>query len=74
MIIVFLISVGESMNPDNGSGASIFGIGLVFYIGFGLLIVGVFVMLYLRARHPAFFRGETLPRSTPTSTAPSSVS
>ncbi|MGW5525272.1 APC family permease [Gordonia sp. NPDC003950] len=74
LIIVFLISVGESMNPDNGSGASIFGIGLVFYIGFGLLIVGVFVMLYLRARHPAFFRGETLPRSTPASTVPSSVS
>ncbi|WHU45237.1 APC family permease [Gordonia sp. L191] len=70
LIVVFVISVGESMNPDNGSGASIFGIGLVFYIGFGLLAVGAVVMLYLRARHPAFFRGETLPRTTPEESAP----
>lgn len=55
------------MNPDNGSGASIFGVGLVFYIGFGLLVLGLFVMLYLRVRQPAFFRGETLPRSLPNS-------
>ena len=55
------------MNPDNGSGASIFGVGLVFYIGFGLLVLGLFVMLYLRMRQPAFFRGETLPRSLPVS-------
>ncbi len=65
LIAVFIISVGESMNPDNGSGASIFGIGLVFYIGFGLLVLGVFVMLFLRWRQPAYFRGETLPRSVP---------
>lgn len=65
LIVVFVISVAESMNPDNGSGASVFGIGLVFYIGFGLLLVGVVVMLYLRARQPAFFRGETLPMTTP---------
>ena len=67
LIVVFVISVGESMNPDNGSGASIFGVGLVFYIGFGLLVLGLFVMLYLRMRQPAFFRGETLPRSLPVS-------
>ncbi|GAA3688518.1 APC family permease [Gordonia hankookensis] len=65
LIAVFVISVGESMNPDNGSGASIFGIGLVFYIGFGLLLLGAVVMLVLRASHPDFFRGRTLPRSTP---------
>lgn len=70
LIVVFVISVGESMNPDNGSGASIFGIGLVFYIGFGLLAVGAVVMIYLRARHPAFFRGETLPRTTPEESVP----
>lgn len=65
LIAVFVVSVGESMNPENGSGASIFGIGLVFYIGFGLLLFGVVVMLVLRAIAPAFFRGEVLTRSTP---------
>ncbi|MFT4087053.1 MAG: APC family permease [Gordonia sp. (in: high G+C Gram-positive bacteria)] len=62
---VFVISVKESLNPDNGSGTSIFGISLVFYIGFGLLIVGAVLMIFWRARHPAFFRGETLSRDTP---------
>ncbi|MFW0790018.1 APC family permease [Gordonia sp. CPCC 205333] len=67
LLSVFVVSVKESLNPDNGSGAQIFGIGLVFYIGFGLLIVGAVLMLVMRAVSPAFFRGETLPRSTPES-------
>ena len=34
LILVFGISVkGESLDPENGSGASLFGIGLIFYIG-----------------------------------------
>ncbi|MGV9714108.1 APC family permease [Gordonia sp. NPDC003424] len=63
LLVVFVISVGESMNPANGSGASIFGIGLVFYIGFGVLAIGAVLMLVMRTAQPAFFRGETLPRS-----------
>ncbi|GEE02143.1 amino acid transporter [Gordonia spumicola] len=65
LITVFVISVRESLNPDNGSGASIFGIGLVFYIGFGLLLLGVVLMLVWRAVNPAFFKGETIRRSRP---------
>ncbi|MFC9518459.1 APC family permease [Nocardiaceae bacterium NPDC056970] len=65
LIIVFVISVGESMNPENGSGAEIGGLGLVFYMGFGLLALGVVLMFVMRARQPAFFRGEVLTRSTP---------
>ncbi|MGW6377530.1 APC family permease [Rhodococcus sp. NPDC055112] len=65
LLVVFVISVGESMNPDNGSGTAIGGIGLVFYLGFGLLVLGAVLMLVMRARNPAFFRGETLTRSTP---------
>ncbi|GAA1105746.1 APC family permease [Tsukamurella strandjordii] len=63
LAIVFAISVQESLDPANGSGASLFGIGIVFYIGFGLLLLGAALMLVRRATHPAFFRGETLRRS-----------
>ncbi|MBU9763881.1 APC family permease [Mycobacterium sp. TNTM28] len=62
---VFVIAVGESMNPENGSGAAIGGIGLVFYIGFGVLILGAVLMLIWRTRSPAFFQGETLRHDTP---------
>ncbi|BBY87592.1 APC family permease [Mycolicibacterium tokaiense] len=59
---VFVISVKESMNPDNGSGASLGGIGLVFFLGFGLLALGAVLMGVMRTRSPAFFRGQTISR------------
>ena len=62
---VFIISVVESMDPENGSGAVIGGIGLVFILGVGLLLLGVVLMLVWRWRNPAFFRGETLRHDTP---------
>lgn len=62
---VFVISVQESMNPENGSGAAIGGIGLVFFMGFGILLLGVVLMLIWRSRSQEFFRGETLHRDTP---------
>ena len=65
LLVVFAISVVESMNPENGSGTAIGGIGLVFYMGFGLLALGVVLMFVMRARSPEFFRGEVLNRSTP---------
>ncbi|GAB07219.1 amino acid permease [Gordonia amarae] len=69
LIAVFIISVGESLDPENGSGASLFGIGLIFYIGFGLLIVGAILMVIMRIKRPAFFVGETLRRTTPEQSA-----
>ncbi|WP_304116875.1 APC family permease [Mycolicibacterium bacteremicum] len=62
---VFVIAIGESMNPENGSGAAICGIGLVFFIGFGILALGAVLMLVMRARRPDFFLGRTLRRDTP---------
>lgn len=53
------------MNPENGSGAAIGGIGLVFFMGFGILLLGVVLMLIWRSRSQEFFRGETLHRDTP---------
>ena len=60
---VFVISVGESMNPENGSGASIGGIGLVFYMGFGILLLGAVLMVIWRFRSPDFFEGLTMAES-----------
>jgi hypothetical protein len=51
--------------PGNGSGGSIFGLGTVFVLGVGILLLGVVVMFVLQARSPAFFRGETLKQDTP---------
>ena len=62
---VFVISIVESMNPENGSGAEIGGIGLVFFIGFGILALGAVLMLVMRAQRPDFFTGQTLRRETP---------
>ncbi|AEF41162.1 Amino acid transporter, putative [Hoyosella subflava DQS3-9A1] len=63
LLIVFVISVIESFDPEIGSGASIGGIGLVFFLGFGVLAFGGVLMVIMKQRHPDFFRGETLPRS-----------
>lgn len=64
LLAVFVISIEESMDPDNASGASIGGIGLVFFLGFGILLLGAILMVVMRFRSPAFFRGETLNRET----------
>ena len=34
-------------------------------LGLGMIMLGVVVMLVMRARQPAFFRGETLRKDTP---------
>lgn len=63
---VFVISIVESLDPEtSGSGTSILGMGLVFVIGFGLLVVGAILMIAWRFHSPGFFRGETLTRDTP---------
>ena len=55
----------DTLDPAYGSGSSVFGVGSVFVIGIGLLLLGAVLMLAWRARHPAFFRGETLRQDTP---------
>ena len=62
---VFLVTLRDSASPDYGSGASIGGVGLVLILGLGLILLGVVLMLVMRARQPAFFRGETLRKDTP---------
>jgi hypothetical protein len=47
--------------PDYGK-TTIFGIGGVFVIGIGALLLGGVLMLVYRMVAPPFFRGQTLPR------------
>ncbi|MCH9668452.1 MAG: APC family permease [Actinomycetia bacterium] len=65
LLTVFVITLRDSASPDYGSGASIGGVGLVLILGLGLIVIGVAFMLIMRARQPAFFRGETLRKDTP---------
>ena len=62
---VLLITLRDAASPDYGSGASIFGIGLVLILGVGLILLGLVLMLVWRSVSPAFFRGETLHKDTP---------
>lgn len=54
------------MNPAFGSGSSVFGVGLVFCLGVGIILLGVVVMLLIAWHRPGFFQGETLRQDTPT--------
>ncbi len=65
LLLVFVVSVRESMDPRHGSGASIAGVGLVFYLGYGILSLGAVLMVVMRVRQPGFFLGHTLTPSTP---------
>lgn len=62
---IFVKTLVDAWSPDYGSGSSVGGIGSVFVIGVGVLLLGVVVMEILRARSPRFFRGEVLKVDTP---------
>ncbi|MDN3292989.1 APC family permease [Streptomyces ficellus] len=62
---VFAQTLYDIRDPAYGSGSSVFGIGSVFVIGVGLLLLGVVLMLVMQRRSPAFFRGEVLTKETP---------
>lgn len=61
--VLFVTTLVDSLDPAYGSGSNVAGVGLVFILGMVILLSGVVVMLVMRRRLPAFFRGETLPRS-----------
>jgi amino acid transporter len=62
---VFVKLVIDTTDPAYGSGGAIFGLGTVFVLGVGVLLLGVVVMLVWQSRSPSFFRGETLAHDTP---------
>ena len=65
---IFVKLVIDTADPEYGSGGSVFGLGTVFVLGVGVLVLGVVVMFVWQARAGAFFRGETLQPDTPTIT------
>lgn len=67
---VFAKTLYDMWDPAYGSGSAVFGVGSVFVIGVGLLLVGVVIMLVMQRRSPAFFRGEVLTRDTPSLVVP----
>ena len=62
---VFVQTSLDSMDPAFGSGSSVFGTGLVFLLGVGIILLGVVTMLLFAWRQPGFFRGETLRQDSP---------
>ncbi|WP_435240352.1 APC family permease [Streptomyces cucumeris] len=62
---VFAKTLIDMWNPAYGSGSAVFGIGSVFLIGVGLLLLGAVLMVLMSRRSPAFFRGDVLTRETP---------
>lgn len=67
LAVLFVTTLIDSMNPDYGSGSSLFGLGLVFVLGATIIVLGIVLMVWQFVRRPAFFRGETLSLDAPVS-------
>lgn len=58
LVVFFLQTFLDSMDPAYGSGSEIGGVGLVFILSVLLLILGLLAMTYQRFKRPDFFRGK----------------
>ena len=67
LVAVFLQTAVDSWDPSYGSGSEVFGIGLVFVIGVGIIALGALFLVGAAARRPEFFSGRSLPRKAPAS-------
>ncbi|WP_217177596.1 APC family permease [Streptomyces sp. AC495_CC817] len=67
LAVLFVTTLIDSMDPAYGSGSSVGGVGLVFVLGVGIIVIGIAVMVWQSVRRPAFFRGETLAMDAPPS-------
>ncbi len=56
LLVMFVKTCLDSMNPDFGSGSEIGGVGFVFIIGASVLLLGVVLMLLWWRVRPEFFR------------------
>ena len=70
LTLVFIQTAVDSWSPSFGSGSEVFGVGLVFIIGVGILVLGAVFMLIMARVRPGFFRGETLRKDTPALVVP----
>ncbi|MHA7272837.1 APC family permease [Arthrobacter sp. TMT4-20] len=60
LLVMFVKTATDSMDPGYGSGSSIGGVGLVFILGTGVILLGAVLMFIMYRVNPGFFRGETL--------------
>jgi len=60
LLVMFCKTALDSMDPEYGSGSSVGGLGLVFILGMGVILLGVVLMLVMYRVRPEFFRGEVL--------------
>ena len=72
LLVLFVITAIDSLAPDYGSIAigsvdGEGGVGIVFFIGVGLLVFGAILMIIQRFASPAFFQGKTLSVDAPPS-------
>lgn len=65
LVAVFIQTAVDSWDPAYGSGSEIFGVGLVFVIGVGIIALGALFLVGAAARRPEFFSGRSLPRKAP---------
>ncbi|GAB2550712.1 APC family permease [Leucobacter ruminantium] len=63
LLIVFVKTTIDAMDPAAGSGSNIAGVGLVGIIGVVVLGLGVVLMFVQAKASPAFFRGEVLAKA-----------
>ncbi|HEY3573494.1 MAG TPA: APC family permease [Arthrobacter sp.] len=62
LLVMFVKTAYDSMDPEYGSGSSVGGVGMVFILGMGVILLGVLSMLLMARIRPGFFRGEVLAR------------
>ena len=62
LLVMFFKTAFDSMDPGYGSGSELFGVGMVFVLGIGVILLGVVLMLVWWRINPAFFRQEVLTR------------
>jgi amino acid transporter len=63
LLTAFIIAAYQYADPEYGN-TTLLGIGGVFVIGIGALVLGLVLMMVYNAIAPAFFRGETLAKRT----------
>ncbi|MFT0762216.1 APC family permease [Actinomyces sp. F1_1611] len=63
LLILLVMTLRESIDPDYGSGSQLFGLGLVFVLTLVLILSGVVIMIISYFRNPDFFRGATISKS-----------
>ena len=61
LLLAFIKACFLYADPNYGS-TTMFGIGGVFVLGIGALLIGVVLMFAYNAVAPAFFRGDTMRR------------